>query len=122
MENLENREKWRKVENCVLEIRENVDVECWRYVPTDCNSADTATSYSKKLRLEEVLCCKDLSSLWEGEEVWLRSELSSDCGDALDFNQEMGKVLIAPVFLSVSVEGNICCVVGSARNSSLEKC
>ena len=95
---------------------------CWRYVPTDCNSADTALSYNKKLRLEEVLWCKGPSLLWEGEEVWPRSELSSDCGDASDLNQEMGKVLIAPVFLSVLVEGNICCVVGSARNSTFEKC
>ena len=36
-----------------------------------------------------------------------RSEVSSDCGDALDLNQEMGEVLIAPAFSPVSVEGNI---------------
>ena len=34
-----------------------------------------------------------------------KSELSSDCGD------EMGEVLTVSAFLSLSVEGNICCVI-----------
>ena len=35
--------KWKIwVENRVSEIRENVSVDCWCYVPTDCNSADVA--------------------------------------------------------------------------------
>ena len=31
------------VENRVSEIRENVGVDCWPYVPTVCNSTDVAT-------------------------------------------------------------------------------
>ena len=95
------------------EIRENVGVDCWRYVPTDCNSADVATRYNKNLKFEEVLWCKSPSFLCEDAEMkmWLRSELSSDCGDALDLNQEMGEVLVTPALSSVSVEGNICCVI-----------
>ena len=37
--------------------------------------------------------------------------MSSDCGDALHLNQEMGEVLTVSAILSVSVEGNICCVI-----------
>ena len=48
---------------------------------------------------------KDPSFLCEEEEVWSRSELSSDPGDTLDLNQEIGEVLIAPGFSSVSDEG-----------------
>ena len=43
--------------------------------------------------------------------MWPRSELTGDYGDALDLNQQLGEVLIAPIFSSVSVEGNICYVV-----------
>ena len=40
--------KWKVwVENRVSEIRENVGVDCWRYVPTDSNTADIATSYKR---------------------------------------------------------------------------
>ena len=53
--------------------------------------------------------------------MWPRSELSSDCGDVLDLNQEMGEVLVTPALLSVSVKGNICCVIDCERCSSLEK-
>ena len=41
--------------------------------------------------------------------------------DALDLNQQAGEVLIAPTFTSVSVEGNICCVIDCERYTSLEK-
>ena len=40
------------VENRVSQIRENVGVDCWRYVPTNCNYADVATRNNKKLK-----CC-----------------------------------------------------------------
>ena len=50
---IKNRKIW--VENRVSEIRENVRGDCWRYVPTDCNSPDVATRYNKKLKFEEVL-------------------------------------------------------------------
>ena len=53
--------------------------------------------------------------------MWLRSELISDCGGALDLNQEMGDLLIASAYSSVSVEGNICCVINFERYSSLQK-
>ena len=53
--------------------------------------------------------------------MWPRSELSSDCGDPSDLNQEMGEVLIAPAFSSVSFEGDICCVIDCERYRSLEK-
>ena len=109
------------VENRVSEITENVGVNCWHYISTDCNSADVATRYNKKLKFEEVLRWKGPSFLCEGEEMWPRSELSSDCGHAFDLNQEMVEVLIAPAFSSVSVEGNICCVIDCERYSSLEK-
>ena len=95
--------KWKiLVENRVSEIRENVGVDCWRYVPTDCNSADVATRYNKKLKFEEMLWWKDPLFLCERKEVWPRSELTGDYGDALDLNQQLGEVLI---------EGNICYVI-----------
>ena len=104
--------KWKIwVENRVSEIRENVGVDCWRYVPTDCNSADVATRYNKKLKFEEMLWWKGPLFSCERKEVWPRSELTGDYGDALDLNQQLEEVLIAPIFSSVSVEGNICYVV-----------
>ena len=104
--------KWKIwVENRVSEIRQNVGVDCWRYVPTDFNPADVATRYNKKLKFEEVLWWKGPLCLCEREEVCLRSELTGDYGDALDLNQQVGEVLIAPTFTSVSVEGNIYCVI-----------
>ena len=39
----------------------------------------------------------------------------------MDLNQEMGEELIAPAFSSVSIEGNICCVIDCERYSRLEK-
>ena len=60
--------KWKIwVENRVSEIRENVGVDCWRYVPTDCNSVDVATRYNKKLKFEEVLWWKGPSFFCEGK-------------------------------------------------------
>ena len=48
--------KWKIwIENRVSKIRENVGVDRWRYVLTDCNPADVATRYNKKLKFEEVL-------------------------------------------------------------------
>ena len=111
--------KWKIwVENPVSEIRENVGVDCWRYVPTDCNSADVTTRYNKKLKFEEVLWSKSPSFLCEDVEMkmWPRSELSSDCVDALDLNQEMGEVLVTPALSSVSVEGNIFVVLLIVRS------
>ena len=51
------------------EIRENVGGDCWRYVPTDYNSADIATRYNTKLKFEEVLQWKGPSFLCEGDEM-----------------------------------------------------
>ena len=113
--------KWKIwVGNLVSEIRENVGADCWCYVPTDCNSVNVVTRYNKKLKSEEVLWWKGPSFLRERKEVWARSELTRDYGDALDFNQQVGEVLIAPTSSSVSVEGNICCVIDCERYSSLE--
>ena len=53
--------------------------------------------------------------------MWPRSELNSNYVDVLDLNQQVGEVLIAPAFSSVSVEGNLCCVIDCERYSSLEK-
>ena len=65
--------KWKIwVENRVSKIRENVVVDCWRYVPTDCNSADVARRYNKKLSFKEVLRWKSPSILCERKEVWPR--------------------------------------------------
>ena len=47
--------------------------------------------------------------------------MSSDCGDASDLNQDMGEVLIAPTFSSVSIEGNICCLIDCESYSKIEK-
>ena len=63
--------KWKIwVENRVSEIRENVGVDCWRYVPTDCNPADAATRYNKRLKFEEVLWWKGPSFLCEREKFY----------------------------------------------------
>ena len=98
-------------------IGENVGVDFWRYVPTDYNSADVATKYKKIPKFEEVLWWKGPSFICEGEDEWPKSE----CGDASDLNQDMGKVLIMPAFSPVSVQGNICCDIDCERYSSLEK-
>ena len=49
------------------------------------------------------------------------SVLSSDCGDALDLNQEMGDLLTAVAHLSVSAEGNISSVIDCVKYFSLKK-
>ena len=60
--------KWKIwVENRVSKIRENVGVGCWRYVQTDCNSANVATRYNQKLKFEEILWWKSPSFFYEGE-------------------------------------------------------
>ena len=51
------------------EIRQNIGVDCWRYVPTDCNPVDVATRYNKIRKFEEVLWWKGPSCLCEREEV-----------------------------------------------------
>ena len=43
------------VENRLSEIRENIGVDYWRYVPTECNPADIATRCNKKVKFNEVL-------------------------------------------------------------------
>ena len=51
--------KWKVwVENMLSEIRENIVVDCWRYVPTKCNSADITTRCNKKVKFNEVLWFK----------------------------------------------------------------
>ena len=51
--------KWKIwVKNRASEIRENLDVDCWHYVSTDCNSKNVATRYNKKLKFKEVLWWK----------------------------------------------------------------
>ena len=57
------------VENRLSEIRKNAGVDCWRYVPNDCNPADVATRYNKKLKFQEVLRWKGPSFFCEREEV-----------------------------------------------------
>ena len=48
--------KWKIwCENRVSEITENVGVDCWHYVSTDCNPADVATRYNKRLKFQEAL-------------------------------------------------------------------
>ena len=47
--------------------------------------------------------------------------MTSDYGEALDLNQQVGEVLIVATFSSISVEGNIYCGIDCERYSSLEK-
>ena len=49
------------VENRLSEIRENIGVDCWRYVPTECNPADIATRCNKTVKFNEVLWFKRAS-------------------------------------------------------------
>ena len=54
--------KWKVwVENRLSEIPENIGVDCWRYVPTECNPADIATRCNKKVKFNEVLWFKRAS-------------------------------------------------------------
>ena len=54
--------KWKVwVENRLSEIPENVGVDCWRYVPTECNPADIATRCNKTVKFNEVLWFKRAS-------------------------------------------------------------
>ena len=47
--------KWKVwIENRLSEIRENIRVDCWRYVPTECNPADIAKRCNKKVKFSEV--------------------------------------------------------------------
>ena len=112
--------KWKVwVENRVSEIREKVGVDCWRYVPTDCNSADIATRYNKKLKFDEMLWCKGPSYLSEGEESWPVSELDGSFSEGLEVNDERRGVVVATT-LSV-FERSVCKIIDCERFSSLEK-
>ena len=46
------------VENRLPEIQENIQVDCWHYVPTECNAADIATRCNKKVKFNETLWFK----------------------------------------------------------------
>ena len=58
------------VEDRVPEIRENIGVDCWRYVPTECSLADLATRCNKKVKFNEVLWFTGASFLTQDEKGW----------------------------------------------------
>ena len=43
------------VENRLSEILENIEVDCWHYVPTECNPADIAARCNRKVKFNETL-------------------------------------------------------------------
>ena len=55
------------VENTLSEIQENVGVDYWCYVSTECNPIDRATWCNKKVKLNEVLWFKGESFLTQHE-------------------------------------------------------
>ena len=58
------------VENRLSEIRKNIGVDCWHYVPTESNPADIATRCNKKVKFNEVLWFKGASFLTQEEKCW----------------------------------------------------
>ena len=46
------------LENRLSEIRENIQVDCWHYVPTEYSAADIATRCNKKVKFNETLWFK----------------------------------------------------------------
>ena len=42
------------IENKLSEIRENIQIDCWHYVPTECSAADIDTWSNKKVKFNET--------------------------------------------------------------------
>ena len=77
--------KWKVwVENMLSEIRENIGVDCWCYVPTECNPADITTRCYKKVKFNEVLWFKGASFLTQDEKGWPRCETIGDISENVD--------------------------------------
>ena len=77
--------KWKVlVENRLSEIRENIGIDCWRYVPTECNPADIATRCNKKEKFNEVLWFKGASFLIQDENEWPKCEIIGDNSENVD--------------------------------------
>ena len=51
------------VEKRLSEIREKIQVDCWHYVPTECNAAYIATRCNKKVKFNETLWFKRKAKL-----------------------------------------------------------
>ena len=58
------------VENRLSEIQENIGVDCWRYIPTECNPADIAKRCNEKVKFNEVLWFKWASFLTQDGNKW----------------------------------------------------
>ena len=70
------------VQNRLSEIRENIGVDCWRYV--ECNPADIATRCNKNVKFNEVLLFKGVSFLTQDEKGWPRCDTIGDISENVD--------------------------------------
>ena len=68
----------------VSEIRENIGVDCWCYLPTECNPADIVTRCYKRAALNEVLWFKRASFLKQDEKGWPRCKTIKDISENVD--------------------------------------
>ena len=66
------------------EIRENTGIDCWRYVPTDCNPVDIPARCNKKVKFNEVLWFKGASFLTQDENEWPKCEIIGDNSENVD--------------------------------------
>ena len=90
--------KWKVlVGNRFSEIRENIGVECWRYVPTEYSPADIATRCNKKVKFNEVSWFKGASFLTQDEKRWSRCETIGDISENLDEKED----IVATNFASI---------------------
>ena len=82
--------KWKKwVENRLSEIQENIRVDCWRYIPTECNPADIATRCNKKVKFNEVLWFKQASFLTQDGNKWPKCETIGDISENIDQKEDI---------------------------------
>ena len=82
--------KWKVcVENRLPEIRVNIRVDCWRYVPAECNPGDIAARYNKKVNFNEVLWFSGASFLTQDENGWPRWETIGDIFESVDEKELM---------------------------------
>ena len=88
--------KWKVwVENRLSEIRENIGVDCWRYV--ECNPADIATRCNKNVKFNEVLLFKGVSFWTQDEKGWPRCDTIGDISE----NADEKEVIVATNLTSI---------------------
>ena len=94
------------------EIRENIGVDCWRNVPTECNPADIATRRNQKVKFNEVLWFKGAPFLRQDEKGWPMCETIGDISENVDEKE---------VIVATNLTQGVCHFINIERFSTLGK-